>query len=254
MRLAMATSTSSNSTCNNTPVKGVTPLKPSADAQCQKDTLGKFLTVNCGSEEGKFYAKKLMSGTSKCILSGSKWYSPSEFESLGGKAKAKNWKKSIQFNNSPLSVWLDSDASSSKNLGTSPYNERVLSNHVLAFIKAFRLRGDRFSLRQAVMEKFSDSDLLEAMQVLWDHCHDSLEKLGVEFVRRRASDKRSLLDVVLADILDALDKLDVDDTIPLIFCEASDLLKLNSDAVLSSLKSLSEELQGKVSRSDGVAD
>ena len=73
-------------------------------------------------------------------------------------------------------------------------------------------------------------------------------------MRRRASDKRSLLDVVLADILDALDKLDVDDTIPLIFCEASDLLKLNSDAVLSSLKSLSEELQGKVSRSDGVAD
>ena len=61
--------------------------------------------------------------------------------------------------------------------------------------------------------------------------------------------------------------LDVDDSIPLIFCEASDLLKLpslltsnspvtdsNSDAVLSSLKSLSEELQGKLSRSDGVAD
>ena len=101
------------------------------------------------------------------------------------------------------------------------------------------------------MEKSSDSDLLEAMQVLWDHCHDSLEKLGVE--HRRGSDKRSLLDAVLADILD-VDKLDVDDTIPLIFCEASDLLKLNSDAVLSSPKSLSEELQGKVSRSDGVAD
>ena len=41
---------------------------------------------------------------------------------------------------------------------------------------------------QAVVEKFSDGDLLEAMQVLWDHCHDSLEKLGVEFVRRRASE------------------------------------------------------------------
>ena len=153
-----------------------------------------------------------------------------------------------------MSVWFDSDASSSKNLGTPPYNERVLSNHVLAFIKAFRLCGDRFSLCQAVVEKSSDSDLLEAMQVLWDHCHDSLEKLGVEFVRRRGSDKRSLLDAVLADILDVLDKLDVDDTIPLIFCEASDLLKLNRDAVLSSPKSLSEELQGKVSRSDGVAD
>ena len=76
------------------------------------------------------------------------------------------------------------------------------------------------------MEKFSDGNLLEAMQVLWDHCHDSLEKLGVEFVRRRASDKRSLLDAVLADILDALDKLDVDESVPLIFCEASNLLKL----------------------------
>ena len=52
------------------------------------------------------------------------------------------------------------------------------------------------------MEKFSDSDLLEAMQVLWDHCRDSLEKLGVEYVHRRASDERSLLDAVLTDIRD----------------------------------------------------
>ena len=62
------------------------------------------------------------------------------------------------------------------------------------------------------MKKSTDGDLLEAMQVLWDHCHDSLQNLGVEFVCRRASDKRSLLDAVLTDILDALDKLDVDDS------------------------------------------
>ena len=43
---------------------------------------------------------------------------------------------------------------------------------------------------------------------------------------RRASDKRSLLHAVLMDIVDALDKLDIDDLIPLIFCEAADLLKL----------------------------
>jgi hypothetical protein len=61
------------------------------------------------------------------------------------------------------------------------------------------LRGDRFCLRQAILEKFSDGDLLEAMQILWDHCRDRLEKLGVEYVRRRASDKRSLLDAVLTD-------------------------------------------------------
>ena len=58
--------------------------------------------------------------------------------------------------------------------------------------------------------------------------------LGVEFVRRRASDKRSLLDAVLMDILDALDKLDVDDSIPIIFCEASDLLKLPSSLTRNS--------------------
>ena len=45
------------------------------------------------------------------------------------------------------------------------------------------------------------------MRVLWDHCHDSLEKLGVEFVRRRASDEIFFFfDAVLEDILDALDK------------------------------------------------
>ena len=105
-------------------MKGVTTLKPFVDAQCQKDTVGKFLMVNCGSEVGKFYAEKLKSSTSKCILSGSKWYTPSEFESLGGKAKAKNWKRSIRFNNSPLSVLLDSDALSSKNPGNPHTKEK----------------------------------------------------------------------------------------------------------------------------------
>ena len=67
-------------------------------------------------------------------------------------------------------------------------------------------------------------------------------------VYRRASYKRSLLHAVLMDIVDALDKLDIDHSIPLIFCEAADLLKLpplctsnstvpneSSKAVLSSL-------------------
>ena len=114
--------------------------------------------------------------------------------------------------------------------------------------------------------KFSDGDL-EAVQVLWDHCHDSLEKLGVEYVRRRASDKRSLLDAVLTDILDVLDKLDLNDLILSIYCEAADLLKLpslstgsstitdgNSEAILLSLKSLSEELQTKLSRPVGLVE
>ena len=84
-------------------------------------------------------------------------------------------------------------------------------------------------------------------------------------MRRRASDEIFFfLMQFLRTFLMLLTKLDADDSIPLIFCEAFDLLKLpclltsnppvtdtNSDAVLSSLKSLSE---GKLSRSDGVAD
>ena len=83
--------------------------------------------VNCGSQGGKFYAQKLKSGTSKCILSSSNWYTPSQFEFLGGKAKAKTWKRSIRFNNSPLSVLLDSDASSFKNPGSPHSKEKILS-------------------------------------------------------------------------------------------------------------------------------
>ena len=52
----MATSTSKPS-CYNMPVKRVTSVKPSVDAQGQKDTVGKFVMVNCGSEIGKFYAE-----------------------------------------------------------------------------------------------------------------------------------------------------------------------------------------------------
>ena len=56
----MATMATSNSTHDNTPqpVKGVTRLKPSVDAHCQKNSIGKFVMVNCGSEEGKSMLRK----------------------------------------------------------------------------------------------------------------------------------------------------------------------------------------------------
>ena len=98
----------------------------------------------------------------------------------GGKTKAKNWKSPLD---SITLHWqctacIDSDASvsSTKNPGSPLNKEKVLS---WLLSKHF---GDRFCLRQAVLEKFSDGDLVEAMQVLWDHCCDGLEKLRVQYV------------------------------------------------------------------------
>lgn len=55
------------------------------------------LSVKCGSATGDLYVDKLNASGSKvaqkCILSDSAWYTPAEFEGLGGKGKSKNWKK-----------------------------------------------------------------------------------------------------------------------------------------------------------------
>lgn len=67
--------------------------------------------------------------------------------------------------------------------------------------------------------------------------------------------------MVLTDLFEALDKLDANDVVPLIFCEACDLVKLpsllpssnlpisESKEVLSSIKSLSSELKVQVTAS-----
>ena len=116
------------------------------------------------------------------------------------------------------------------------------------FVKAFRLQGERIILCQSFD---MDSDLSDAVETLWTNCHDSLTRLGAKrhALYRCASDMRSILD----DILNAFDKLDADEAIPPIFCEACDLSKLppllsssNTAAgnmeLLSSISSLSEEL------------
>ena len=61
----------------------------------------KIISVICGSVSGELYLDKLSNRSSsklggiKCVLSDSSWYSLTEFESLGGKAKSKNWRKSV---------------------------------------------------------------------------------------------------------------------------------------------------------------
>ena len=45
-------------------------------------------------------------------------------------------------------------------------------------------------------------------KALWQHCKTDLEELGLTFKSRRDSDKRSVSDAVLGDILVAFDTLD----------------------------------------------
>lgn len=62
--------------------------------------------------------------------------------------------------------------------------------------------------------------------------------LGLPYHARRGSDKRHLSDVLIADLLLAFDKLDLNDNLPPIYCEAVDLIMLPCLAVVLFLKGL----------------
>ena len=48
----------------------------------------------------------------------------------------------------------------------------VFCEPVLAFIKAFRLRGDMNALKQAALSRFSIPMLASAKKALWESCSD----------------------------------------------------------------------------------
>ncbi|XP_067316108.1 serine-rich adhesin for platelets-like isoform X2 [Pseudorasbora parva] len=54
------------------------------------------LSVCCGNEKGDLYREKYYIGE-KCILCKGKWYSPHQFEIIGGKGHNKKWKFSIYY-------------------------------------------------------------------------------------------------------------------------------------------------------------
>ena len=58
-------------------------------------------------------------------------------------------------------------------------------NPVLAYVKAFRLRGDNESLKLSVLGKFAPALLAEAKKMLWDKC--DLANLGFPLTNRRTS-------------------------------------------------------------------
>nr|XP_015215125.1 PREDICTED: nuclear body protein SP140-like protein isoform X2 [Lepisosteus oculatus] len=64
--------------------------------------------VECGHKRGLFYADKLQEGE-PCIFAGGRWLSPPQFEVLGGKGKAKSWKRSIFCRRVPLGELLQGD-------------------------------------------------------------------------------------------------------------------------------------------------
>ena len=73
--------------------------------RCESDSLGRFIRVECGSKQGSLYLDTLGDKGkrgSKCVLSDSKWYTPLEFEKLGGKS-ARKWKMSLTHRGRPLS-------------------------------------------------------------------------------------------------------------------------------------------------------
>ena len=201
------------------------------------------LPVKCGSASGILYLDKFNGrGGQKCILSESVWYSPIEFEGLGGKGKSKNWRKSLLLESSGvlLGTYLSSIGLVTSKSGTaSPRQQspaRLASCHFslplidpgLAFIKAYRLKGDVVGLKQAVLARFDSASLGTSHKLLWDTCGEDLEQLGMPFRARRGSDKRQVSDVLIADIVAAFDKLDSVEKIPAVYCEATDLIKLPS--------------------------
>ena len=129
----------------------------------------------------------------------------------------------------------------------------VFSEPVLAFIKAFRLRGDMTALKQAALSRFSIPMLFSAKKSLWEFCDADLSLLDVPFTPRRSSEKRTQAAADLEDILLAFSKLDEADKVPQIFCEATDLVKLPpiatdpiSDLVRGN-KACLHEIEGKIS-------
>ncbi|KAL2078767.1 hypothetical protein ACEWY4_026452 [Coilia grayii] len=59
------------------------------------------IPVTCGDKKGFLHRQKLAKGE-PCILHLEQWYSPGEFERLGGRERSKNWKTSIRCRDTPL--------------------------------------------------------------------------------------------------------------------------------------------------------
>ena len=223
------------------------------------DAEGNYLQVSCGKLEGKLYVDWLKSGGGskgavKYIFAESTWLSPNEFESSGGKVKSKKWRSSIVHNSFPLhiclpSLGIPSGKSTSVPRGDNPslsYQTPpstsvnvsipsqsvscIVANPVLAFMKAHRLSGDSSSLKSTLLASFdaSSNSLNDAVKCLWKFCRQDLLDIGLTYHTRRNSEKCDLSDALFTDVSTALDRLDLANKLPEIYCEANDLLSILS--------------------------
>ena len=89
-----------------------------------------------------------------------------------------------------LSSVLTQPSGNEHNINTS---KLLLVDTVFLFIVAFRLKGDKASLKQVVTERFCNEDVVVAKKLLWENCAVHLEACGLQFHYRRDSDTRSQL-------------------------------------------------------------
>ena len=73
-----------------------------------RDTMMATVDIVCGTLQAKLHTKDLSSGSSLCVLFGSRLLTPCEFQHLAGKASTRNWKMTIRYLDLPLSHFLES--------------------------------------------------------------------------------------------------------------------------------------------------
>ena len=123
----------------------------------------------------------------------------------------------------------------------------LLVDTALSFIKAYRLKGDKDSLRRIVGERFSNE---VAKQLLWDSCKHDPEAAGLLYHTHRDSDVASLWQTWMILYRHLMLSSDL---IPGIHCEATELLKLpplSLDPVAEQVQSNSQALQTLISTAD----
>ncbi len=101
-----------------------------------------------------------------------------------------------------------------------------LANPLLAFVKAFRLKGDSRRLSSLLAAKFTVAQLVNALKDLWSYCHADLVRPDFAYRSRRSTDPVQLLNTVFSGLMIAFDKLDLDSCFPVMFCKANNLLLL----------------------------
>ena len=112
---------------------------------------------------------------------------------MGGKGKSRNWRRSIYYHNTPLGTHLSSlGLINNKSGSASPQtlspsrtelfhqsSINVIIDPVLAFVKAYHLKGNTVGLKEAVLSHFDPSCLNNAHKLLRNTNGDILEQMDL---------------------------------------------------------------------------